>query len=76
MSSLTEGIFTVLLAGFTLAALALILSPKAQTASVAQSIFSGEGNVILAATSPVTGNAPAGSLGYPASNTLSQGFGS
>jgi hypothetical protein len=74
MNALTEGIITIALAGFTLAVISVLVSKKANTAADIQAAASGEGNIILAATSPVTGNAPTGSLAYP-SNALGSTFG-
>jgi hypothetical protein len=74
MNALTEGIITIVLAVVGLATLAVILSPKANTAAVTQAGFSGLGNLLGVAESPVSGTALSLNLSYP-SSSLSQSFG-
>ena len=57
-SELVTAIVSIVLAIIGLAALATLLSPRAKTSSVIGAASSGLGLDILAATGPVTGNAP------------------
>ena len=66
MNSLTEGFITIILMIGAIALASVLVSRKANTAGVAQSLFSGIGNDIAVAQSPVTGNMPTINLGYPA----------
>ena len=50
-----------------LAMVAILISQKAQTANVVQALASGGGNLISAATAPITGTTP--TLSYPSSST-------
>lgn len=49
------------------AVVALLVSPKAQTAAVTQAGASGFGNILGVAVSPVTGNQYSIDLSYPSS---------
>lgn len=66
MNSLTEGIITILLMIGGIALASVLVSRKANTSGVVQSIASGFGNDLAVAQSPVTGNMPSINLGYPA----------
>lgn len=48
-----------------IAIIALIVSPKAKTSSVIQSVASGYANNIAVAIAPVTGAVPQANLSYP-----------
>lgn len=57
-----------------IAIVALLISPKATTAQVVQSVASGYGNNIATAISPVTGVQVQPNLSYPAANGSMGGF--
>lgn len=75
MSPLVEGVVTIFLAIIMVGLASVLVSRNAQTGAVAQTIFSGIGNDLGVAESPVTGANISYSLGYPAPNTLQQSFG-
>lgn len=75
MSAFVEGLVTIILAIVGLAVISNLVSPKAQTSAVAQSFFSGIGNDIGVASSPVTGANITYNLGYPSNNGYSSAFG-
>ena len=75
MNAFAEGIITIAIAVVGLAVVSVLVSPKAQTSSLVQSLASGFGNSIGVAESPVTGNNVSLSLGYPAPNSLASSFG-
>ena len=68
---IVEGVVTVGALIIGVASLALILSPKAQTAKVIQATASGFSNALGVAESPVTGSTYQIDLSYP-----DEGFGS
>jgi len=72
MDKLTEAVVTVFTAIIGVAILSVLVSPKAQTSSVIQSIASGFSNSLAVAQSPVTGNSVSINTSYPSSS----GFGS
>ncbi len=76
MSPLVEGFVTIVLAIVGVALVSVLVSRNAQTPAVAQSIFSGIGNDLGVAESPVTGAAIGYSLGYPSTNSWGHGMGS
>lgn len=65
MNSIFEGIVTIVLAIVTVALVATLVSRNARTPEVAQSFFSGIGNTLGAAMSPVTGANISYNMGYP-----------
>lgn len=76
MGNFLEGIFSIVMAIITLALIATLVSRNARTPEVAQSFFSGIGNSIAVAQSPVSGAAVAINLGYPGADFGGFGFGS
>lgn len=70
MNSLTEAVLTILMAIVGVAILALLVSPKAKTSEVIQSLASGFGNSLAVAQSPVTGNAVNINTSYPSNGGL------
>lgn len=76
MSPFVEGFVTIVLAIVGVAFVSVLVSRNAQTPAVAQSIFSGIGNTLGVAESPVTGANVSYSLGYPSPNTHAYGMGS
>lgn len=76
MNSIIEAISTIALAVIGLAIVSVLVSKNAQTSSVIQASASGLANNIGVAESPVTGSQISFTTGYPASNSLSLGFGS
>lgn len=75
MSGFLEGIITIVLAIVTLAVISVLVSKKAQTPQVLQSFFSGIGNSIGVAQSPVTGENVPINLSYPGSGGFGGNFG-
>lgn len=73
MNSLTEAVLTILMAIVGVAILALLVSPKAKTSEVIQSLASGFGNSLAVAQSPVTGNSVKIDTSYPTGG-LGSGF--
>ena len=68
MNSIGESILAIALAIVGLMGLALVLSPKGTAIPLAQTVFSGFGNDLAVAGSPVTGaNVPI-SLAYPSTS--------
>lgn len=63
--SLVTGLVTVVLAIISLATLATILSPQAQTANVIKAGAGGLSQDIATAVSPVTGGAGFGAISMP-----------
>lgn len=76
MNSFFEAATTIALAVIGLGVVSVVVSRNAQTPAVIQSAASGLANNIGVAESPVTGNRVQLTTGYPASNSLSLGFGS
>jgi hypothetical protein len=76
VTPLVEGIVTIFLAIIAVALASVLVSRKSQTPALAQSIFSGIGNDLGVAESPVTGANISYSLGYPSPNTYAYGMGS
>lgn len=76
MNAFAEGIVTIALGIIGLAVVATLVSKKAQTPAVLQSVFSGFGNTLGVAESPVTGAAIGYTLSYPNSSGYASGFGS
>lgn len=74
MSPIIEAVVTIALAIVGLAIVSVLVSGRAQTSSVVQSIASGFGNSLGVAEAPVTGTNLSLSLGYPGSQAY--GFGS
>jgi hypothetical protein len=58
VSEITSGVVTVLLAIIGVAIIAVLVSGRAQTASVLQAGGQATGNILNAAISPVTGTGP------------------
>lgn len=73
MGHFQEAVVTIVSLIVGIAALSVILSPKATTAKVIQASASGLGNDLAVAMSPVTGTQTPVNLSYPDSN--SGGFG-
>ena len=71
MDKIGEGVITIFTAIIGVAILSILVSPKANTTNVIQSIASGFGNSWAVAQSPVTGNAVNINTSYPSS----QGYG-
>lgn len=71
MSEFVRLVVTVVALIVTVAIVALLISPKAKTASVIQASFSGLGNTLGVAESPVTGNSYNITLAYPSDNPFS-----
>lgn len=65
MNQITEAIVTIAMGILGIAALALIVSPKAHTSEVIQASASGFGNALGVAESPVTGATYSINLSYP-----------
>jgi hypothetical protein len=65
MNNITEGIVTVFIAIVGVAIISVLVSKKAQTPAVIQSVASGFGNSLGVAISPVTGNQYQIDLSYP-----------
>lgn len=65
MSSFMEGLVTIVLAIVGVAMVAVLVSRNARTPEVAQSFFSGIGNSLGAAMSPVTGANIGYNMSYP-----------
>ena len=65
MDKLTEGVITIFSLIIGVAILSVLVSPKAQTSQVIQSVASGFGNSLAVAQSPVTGNAVQINTSYP-----------
>lgn len=61
MNNLSSGFFGFLTGVITLATLAVVVSKKADTASVVKAVAGGAAGLISAATAPVTGNTGLGS---------------
>lgn len=76
MNAFMEGLISIVAVFAGVAIVSVLVSPKAQTAGVLQAGFSGIGNDLGVAESPVTGANIAFNLGYPSSNNLGMGFGS
>ena len=74
MDKITEAVVTVFTAIIGVAILAVLVSPKAKTSSVIQSIASGFGNSLAVAESPVTGEHVNIDTSYPSSNNGFGGF--
>lgn len=75
MDKLTEAVVTVFTAIIGVAILSVLVSPKAKTSQVIQSIASGFGNSLAVATAPVTGERVKIDTSYPASGGMGM-FGS
>lgn len=75
MNAFWEGLITIVTAIIGLALIAVLVSNRANTASVVQAAASGLGNDIGVAISPVTGQKVSLSLGYPSDNSMSHSFG-
>ena len=73
-NTVTEAIVTIVLAIIGLAVVTSLVSKNAKTGAVLQSAFSGLGNDIAVAQSPVTGTTITPNLSYP--SNLGMGFGS
>jgi hypothetical protein len=71
MDRVIEGFVTIAGLIAAIAIIALLVSPKATTSQVIQSIASGYGNNVAVAISPVTGTNVSPNLSYPSSG----GFG-
>lgn len=65
MNDLTKGVVTILSLIVGVAILSVLVSPKAQTSQVIQSLASGFGNDLAVAQSPVTGNSVSINTSYP-----------
>lgn len=76
MNTLTEAGVTIALAIIGLAMVSAIISRNANTTGVVQSISSGLGNNIAAATAPVTGANISANLSYPGGGSFGSSFGS
>lgn len=74
MSPFLESLTTIALAIVGLAMLAVLVSRKANTAGVFQSVASGFGNTLGVAEAPVTGASYAPVLSYPGQD-MSTSFG-
>jgi hypothetical protein len=74
MNQFTEGLITVALAVVGLAALSVVLSRNSTAVPLTQTVASGFGNVLGAATAAVTGEDLPISFAYP--NSLGHSFGS
>lgn len=77
MNTFMEGLVTIVLAIIGVAMVATLVSRNARTPEVAQSFFSGVGNLLGVAQSPVTGANINYQLGYPSGGsgfTSSFGF--
>lgn len=70
MGTLTEAGITIVGLFVGLAMLSVLLSKNANTVAVGQTIFSGIGNDMGVAMSPVTGANISFNLGYPSSNSF------
>jgi hypothetical protein len=70
MDKLTEGVITILSLIVGVAILSVLVSPKAQTSQVIQSIASGFGNDLAVAQSPVTGNSVSINTSYPSGGNM------
>lgn len=65
MNSFLEGVVTIVLAIVTVGLVAVIVSRNSQSPAVAQAFFSGIGNTLGVAESPVTGAKINYNLSYP-----------
>jgi hypothetical protein len=74
MNAMVEAVVTIALAVIGLAIVSVLVSNKANTTSVVQSLASGFGNSLGVAESPVTGASATLNLSYPTSQAY--GFGS
>ena len=76
MNQLTEAVVTVFTAIIGVAILSVLVSPKARTSQVIQSVASGFGNSLAVATAPVTGAQVNIDTSYPGQNNgmLGGGF--
>lgn len=70
MNSFFEGLITIVLAIVTVAMVAVLVSRNARTPEVAQSFFSGIGNTLGAAMSPVTGANISYNMSYPGNSSF------
>jgi len=76
MDRITEAVVTVFTAIIGVAILSVLVSPKAQTSNVIQSVASGFGNSLAVAMTPVTGENVNINTSYPTSNGMGMpGFG-
>jgi hypothetical protein len=75
MGAIGEGLVTIILAIVAVGLVSVLVSKNAQTPAVLQAGFSGIGNDLGVAESPVTGANIGYSLGYPSPNSLGNGFG-
>lgn len=73
MNSFTEAAVTVASLIVGVAALSVLVSRNSNTAAVIQASASGFTNSLLAAMTPVNGNAPSVNNSYP--SAVNQGFG-
>lgn len=71
MNQVTEIVLTFVVGIIGIAVLALLISPKARTSEVIQSLASGMANNIAVAQSPVTGNKVDIVTAYPNSGGFS-----
>jgi hypothetical protein len=71
MSEFVRLVVSVVALIVAVAIVALLISPKAKTASVIQASFSGLGNSLGVAESPVTGSQYQITLAYPSDNPWS-----
>lgn len=71
----TDSVVTLMAGIAAVAIVALIVSKKSQTPQVIQSFFSGYGNDLGVAVSPVTGNQYRIDLSYPGGSGLGAGLG-
>jgi Na+-translocating ferredoxin:NAD+ oxidoreductase RnfA subunit len=67
VDKLTEAVVTVFTAIIGVAILSVLVSPKAQTSQVVQSVASGFGNSLAVAMTPVTGERVQINTSYPSS---------
>lgn len=71
MSQFWEGVVSIIAVFAGVAIVSVLVSKNAQTPAVAQSFFSGVGNDLGVAISPVTGANVGINLSYPSSTDLS-----
>lgn len=73
MDEMGKAITGIVTAIIGVAILSVIISSRAQTSGVIQSLSSGLGNVLAVATSPVTGNTATPNLSYSGSGSSGSG---
>lgn len=70
MNNITEQLAGIFALVSGVAILSVIVSTKSNTTGVVQSLFSGFGNILSVATSPVTGQSNTSNLSYPTSSGI------